>query len=113
MEVFQDADIRRQRLRHDAVKTMENKSTYLEDNFFNALDYAREIFNTAPFIKRVYYHLHEENGVCRFTIIHDVENRADALESIYDEMRKIEDKYNGMEFNHIYYHEDEFSMHSR
>ena len=50
-----------------------------------------------------------ENHVFELTILHEMENRATALENIHDQFRKIEEMFPNINFEMSYFHRDDIN----
>ena len=77
-----------------------------EKNLDEILNYARTAFRELNFVYEVRY-FPREDCVFDLTILHEMENRAIALEKIHGHFRKIEEMFPNMDFKMRQFHRDD------
>ena len=70
------------------------------------LDHVTEAFKELNFVKEVHY-APLENGTFELTVIHDLQNRADAMELNYDKLLSVESAFSDIDFKMVLLHKSD------
>ena len=70
------------------------------------LDHVTETFKELNFVKEVHY-APLENGTFELTVIHDLQNRADAMELNYDKLLSVESAFSDIDFKMVLLHKSD------
>ena len=85
---------------------------------FNMMPFEKHLDEILNHIRTTFSELHSvyevryatlENHVFELTILHEMENRATALENIHDQFVKIEEMFPNIDFEMSYFHRDEIN----
>ena len=98
----------RQSVQISRIEDLEYKFNIMpfEKHLDEILNYVRTTFRESDFVYAVRY-APLENRVFELTILHEMENRATALERIYDQFSKIKEMFPNMDFKMRQFHRDD------